>query len=246
MALLLLVLIYIQARREGVPRDTRQSALDLLRSFRRAILPLLTPVIILGGILGGVVTPTEAAVLGVIYALVLGMLVYREIRPRDLVPILVNTASLTGMVMLLVGTASLLSWIFAAEGIPLLLANWMLALSTHPAPFLLLTIFVFLVFGAVLEGLPALIILAPIFFPVVSRFGLDPLHYGTVIIGALGIGLFLPPFGVGFFIACGLGQVNVEAATRAYMPYLLMLLVGILIVAFVPWLALVIPRLMNF
>ncbi len=246
MALLLLVLIYIQARREGVPRDTRQSALDLLRSFRRAILPLLTPVIILGGILGGVVTPTEAAVLGVIYALVLGMLVYREIRPRDLVPILVNTASLTGMVMLLVGTASLLSWIFAAEGIPLLLANWMLALSTHPAPFLLLTIFVFLVFGAVLEGLPALIILAPIFFPVVSRFGLDPLHYGTVIIAALGIGLFLPPFGVGFFIACGLGQVNVEAATRAYMPYLLMLLVGILIVAFVPWLALVIPRLMSF
>ena len=246
MALLLLVLIYIQARREGVPRDTRQSALDLLRSFRRALLPLLTPVIILGGILGGVVTPTEAAVLGVIYALVLGMFVYREIQPRDLIPILVNTASLTGMVMLLVGTASLLSWIFAAEGIPLLLANWMLALSTHPAPFLLLTIFVFLVFGAVLEGLPALIILAPIFFPVVSRFGLDPLHYGTVIIGSLGIGLFLPPFGVGFFIACGLGQVNVETATRAYMPYLLMLLVGILIVAFVPWLALVIPRLMNF
>ncbi len=246
MALLLLVLIYIQARREGVPRDTRQSALDLLRSFRRALLPLLTPVIILGGILGGVVTPTEAAVLGVIYALVLGMFVYREIRLRDLIPILVNTASLTGMVMLLVGTASLLSWIFAAEGIPLLLANWMLALSTHPAPFLLLTIFVFLLFGAVLEGLPALIILAPIFFPVVSRFGLDPLHYGTVIIGSLGIGLFLPPFGVGFFIACGLGQVNVETATRTYMPYLLMLLVGILIVAFVPWLALVIPRLMNF
>lgn len=242
MALLLLVLIYIQARREGVPRDTRQSALDLLRSFRRALLPLLTPVIILGGILGGVVTPTEAAVLGVIYALVLGMFLYREIRPRDLIPILVNTASLTGIVMLLVGTASLLSWIFAAEGIPLLLANWMLALSTHPAPFLLLTIFVFLVFGAVLEGLPALIILAPIFFPVVSRFGLDPLHYGTVIIGSLGIGLFLPPFGVGFFIACGLGQVNVETAARAYMPYLLMLLVGILIVAFVPWLALVLPR----
>jgi C4-dicarboxylate transporter DctM subunit len=242
MALLLLALIYIQARREGVPRDTRQSALDLLRSFRRALLPLLTPVIILGGILGGVVTPTEAAVLGVIYALVLGMFVYREIRPRELIPILVNTASMTGIVMLLVGTASLLSWIFAAEGIPLLLANWMLALSTHPAPFLLLTIFVFLVFGAVLEGLPALIILAPIFFPMVSRFGLDPLHYGTVIIGSLGIGLFLPPFGVGFFIACGLGQVNVETATRAYMPYLLMLLVGILIVAFVPWLALVLPR----
>jgi tripartite ATP-independent transporter DctM subunit len=246
MALLLLVLIYIQARREGIPRDTRQSAIELLRAFRRSTLPLLMPVIILGGILGGVVTPTEAAMLGVIYALVIGMFVYREIRPHDLLPMLVNTASMTGMVMLLVGTASLLSWIFAAEGIPLLLANWMLGLSVHPAPFLLLTIFAFLIFGAVLEGLPALIILAPIFFPIVARFGLDPLHYGIVIIGALGIGLFLPPFGVGFFIACGLGQVNVEAATRTYLPYLFMLLVGLLIVAFVPWLTLVIPRLVNF
>jgi len=245
MALLLLVLVYVQARREGIAQEVRESAMGLLRAFRRGLLPLLTPVIILGGILGGVVTPTEAAMLGVIYALFLGMFVYREIKPRDLVPILVNTASLTGMVMLLVGTASLLSWIFAAEGIPLLLANWMLAISSHPAPFLLLTILVFLVFGAVLEGLPALIILAPIFFPVVNRFGLDPLHYGTVMIAALGIGLFLPPFGIGFFIACGLGQVNVEAATRAYIPYLLMLLVGLLIVAFVPWLTLIIPRLMN-
>jgi C4-dicarboxylate transporter DctM subunit len=245
MAFLLLGLIYFQARREGIPLETRQSAIELLRAFRRALLPLLTPVIILGGILGGVVTPTEAAVLGVIYALILGMFVYREIRPRDLVAILVNTASLTGMVMLLVGTASLLSWIFAAEGIPLLLANWMLALSTHSAPFLLLTILVFIIFGAVLEGLPALIILAPIFFPVVARFGLDPLHYGTVMIASLGVGLFLPPFGIGFFIACGLGQVNVEAATRSYVPYLVMLSAGLLIVAFIPWLTLVIPRLMN-
>jgi tripartite ATP-independent transporter DctM subunit len=246
MALLLLALIYVQARREGILRDARQSGKDLLRALRRAILPLMMPVIILGGILGGIVTPTEAAMLGVMYALVIGMFIYREIRPRDLLPMLVNTTSLTGMVMLLVGTASLLSWIFAAEGIPILLANWMLGLSAHPAPFLLLSVFAFLIFGAVLEGLPALIILAPIFFPIVARFGLDPLHYGIVIIGSLGIGLFLPPFGVDFFIACGLGQVNVEAATRTYLPYFCMLIAGILIVAFVPWLSLVIPRLMNF
>ena len=245
MALLLLALIYFVARCEKVPFEARQSAGEMVRAFRRGLLPLLTPVIILGGILGGVVTPTEAAVLAVIYAFILGMFVYHEIRVKDLLTIFVNTASMTGMVMLLVGTASLISWIFAAEGIPLLLADWMLKVSTHPSPFILLTILVFLIFGAVLEGLPALIILAPIFFPVVNRFGLDPLHYGTVVIAALGIGLFLPPFGVGFFIACGLGQVNVESATRAYLPYLLMLLVGLFIVAFVPWLALVVPRLMN-
>jgi C4-dicarboxylate transporter, DctM subunit len=245
MALLLVALIYVNARREGVPLEPRQSAGDMLRALRRGILPLLTPVIILGGILGGIVTPTEAAVLAVVYAIALGIFVYREIRLRDLLRILVDTAAMTGMVMLLVGTASLISWIFAAEGIPILLAEWMLKLSTHPAPFLLLTVLVFVVFGAVLEGLPAVIILAPIFFPVVNRFGIDPLHYGTLIIAALGIGLFLPPFGVGFFIACGLGQVNVEEATRAYIPYLIILLVGVLIVAFVPWITLVVPRLMN-
>ena len=245
MSVLLIALVYLHARREGVPLERRQSAKDLWQAFRRAILPLLTPVIILGGILGGIVTATEAAMLGVIYALLLGVLVYREIRLRDLMPILVNTGSLTGIVMLLVGTASLLSWIFAAEGIPVLLANWMLKLSSHPAPFLVITIIVFLVFGAVLEGLPAIIILTPIFFAAMSRYELAPLHYGIVVIAALGIGLFQPPFGIGFFIACTLGQVDVEKATRSYMPYLFVLLIGILIVAFVPWLTLVLPRMMN-
>ena len=160
-------------------------------------------------------------------------------------PILVNTASLTGMVLLLVGTASLLSWIFAAENVPNILANWISKLSNNPAPFLLITIAVFVVFGAFLEGLPALIIFTPILFPIMNRFGIVPLHYGIVMIAALGIGLFQPPFGIGFLIACALGQINVGDATRAYMPYLLVLLIGVLVVAFVPWFTLVIPRLMT-
>jgi len=191
------------------------------------------------------VTATEAGMIGVIYALILGMLVYREIHLRDLMPILVNNASLTGMVLLLVGTASLLSWIFAAENVPNILAGWIMKLSNNPAPFLLITIAVFVVFGAFLEGLPALIIFTPILFPIMSRFGIVPLHYGIVMIAALGIGLFQPPFGIGFFIACAIGQVNVGDATRAYMPYLIVLLIGVLVVAFVPWFTLVIPRLMN-
>jgi tripartite ATP-independent transporter DctM subunit len=245
MALLLVLLIYLQARRSGIAPDAALSGPELLRAFRRSILPLLTPIIILGGILGGVVTPTEAAVLGVVYALLLGLFVYKEIKPKDLLPILISTASLTGMVMLLVGTASLLSWIFAAEGIPLLLSGLMLRISSDPMPFLLMTIAVFTLLGAVLEGLPALIILAPIFFPIVSRFGLDPLHYGTVMIASLGVGLFLPPFGVGFFIACGLGRVNVESAAKTYLPYLLALIAGLLLVAFVPWLTIILPRVMG-
>jgi C4-dicarboxylate transporter, DctM subunit len=245
MAVILLGLIYLQARRDELPREPRPSLGDVGRATARSVLPLLAPVIILGGILAGIVTPTEAAVLAVLYALVLGLLVYRELKPRHLVPLLVNTASVTGMVMLLVGTASVLSWILAAESIPLMLGRWMLQLSTTPAPFLVMTILVFVVLGAVLEGLPAMIILVPVFFPVVSRLGIDPLHYGTLVVAALGLGLFLPPFGLGFFIACALGQTTVEQAARTYVPYLVSLVLGLLVVAFVPWLTLIVPRLLN-
>ena len=134
MALLLMGLIYVQARRENLPREPRPSAREVLRACARGTLPLIAPVIILGGILGGIVTPTEAAVLAVLYALLLGLVIYREIRLRDLMPLLINTASLTGMVMLLVGTASVLSWIFAAQGIPRMIAGVLLGLSIGPVP----------------------------------------------------------------------------------------------------------------
>ena len=214
-------------------------------ALRRAVLPLLTPVIILGGILGGIVTPTEAGMIGVIYALILGLFVYRELRWRHLVPIFVNTASMAGMVLLLVGTASLLSWIFAAENVPNLLAKSILALSSSAVPFLLITVTLLIVFGAFLEGLPALIIFTPILFPIMSNFDIVPLHYGIIMITALGIGLFLPPIGIGFLIACALGKVNVESATRAYTPYFIVLLIGALTVTFAPWFTLVLPRIFG-
>jgi tripartite ATP-independent transporter DctM subunit len=245
MGVLLVGLIYFQAWRENLPRERRASARAVIRASARGILPLLAPVIILGGILGGIVTPTEAAVLAVLYALVLGLVIYREIRPRDLMPILINTASLTGMVMLLVGTASVLSWIFASQGLPKLIADLLLGLSSDPKLLLLITILVFVPLGAVLEGVPAMIILVPVFFPIIAKFGIDPLHYGVLVVAALGLGLFVPPFGVGFFIACALGHTSVEGAAKAYLPYLAALLIGLLLVAFVPWITLVVPRLMN-
>jgi C4-dicarboxylate transporter DctM subunit len=245
MALFLVALIYVQARRENLPREPRPALAEVVRACGRGVLPLIAPVIILGGILGGIVTPTEAAVLAVIYALILGLVVYREIRPRDLLPLLINTASMTGMVMLLVGTASVLSWIFAAQGIPRMIAGVLLGFSTDAWLVLLVTILVFVPLGAILEGVPAMIILVPVFFPVIARFGLDPLHYGILVVAALGLGLFIPPFGVGFFIACALGRTSVEAAARAYVPYVVALLFGLLLIAFVPWITLIVPRLMK-
>ena len=245
MGIILMALIYVQARRENLPREPRPSLGEVGRACARGVLPLMAPVIILGGILGGIVTPTEAAVLAVIYALLLGLVIYREIRPRDILPLLINTASLTGMVMFLVGTASVLSWIFAAQGLPKLIAGFLLGLSSDATLVLIVTILVFVPLGAILEGVPAMIILVPVFFPIVARFGVDPLHYGVLVVAALGLGLFVPPFGVGFFIACALGRTSVECAARAYVPYVVALLLGLLLVAFVPWITLVVPRLMK-
>jgi tripartite ATP-independent transporter DctM subunit len=245
MAVFLVVLIYVQARRDNLPADPRPSLGQVGRACARGVLPLIAPVIILGGILGGIVTPTEAAVLAVIYALLLGLVVYREIRPRELMPLLINTAALTGMVMLLVGTASVLSWIFAAQGIPRLIAGVLLGLSSDPTLVLLVTILVFVPLGAILEGVPAMIILVPVFFPIIARFGIDPLHYGILVVASLGLGLFIPPFGVGFFIACALGRTTVESAARAYVPYVIALLLGLVLVAFVPWITLIVPHLMK-
>jgi TRAP-type C4-dicarboxylate transport system permease large subunit len=126
-----------------------------------------------------------------------------------------------------------------------MIAGLIMQFSTNPVVFLILSIIVFIVFGAILEGLPALIILTPIFFPIMSSYNLNPLHYGIVVIGALGIGIFQPPFGIGFFIACALGKVTVNSAARAYLPYLLVLLIGLLVVAFVPWFTLIVPQLMH-
>src|SRR5262249_36182058 len=245
MAVFLLALIYVQARRENLPREPRPTLREVARACGRGLLPLVAPVIILGGILGGIVRPTEAGVLAVLYALLLGLVIYREIRVRDLLPLLINTASLTGMVMLLVGTASVLSWIFAAQGIPRMIAGVLLGLSSDATLVLLVTILVFVPLGAILEGVPAMIILVPVFFPVIARFGVDPLHYGILVVASLGLGLFVPPFGIGFFIACALGRTGVEAAARAYVPYVIALLLGLLLVAFVPWITLVVPRLMK-
>ena len=129
-----------------------------------------------------------------------------------------------------VGTASVLSWIFAAQGIPKLIAGFLLGLSSDATLVLIVTILVFVPLGAVLEGVPAMIILVPVFFPIVARFGVDPLHYGVLVVAALGLGLFVPPFGVGFFIACALGRTSVEGAARAYVPYVVALLVGLFLV----------------
>jgi len=243
LAAAIMLLIYVQARREGLAGEARANLAELGRALRGALVPLMMPVIIFGAILGGIADPTEAAVLAVLYAFIVGVFVYKEIPWRALPKILVDSAVTSGVVIFMVGAASSFSWLLAVEQVPTHLANAMLAVSREPWFFFVVSIVIFVVLGAILEGLPAVIICLPIFLPIVAKLGIDPLHYSVVVVAAIGLGLFLPPVGVGLYIAASFANLRVDQTIRAMTPYVLVLFFGILILIAIPWLTLVLPKL---
>src|SRR5262249_44284065 len=175
-----------------------------------ALIPLGMPAIIFGGILGGIMTPTEASVLAVLYAAIVGLFVYREIKWRDLPEIVVKSAMVTGAVGLLLGTAGLVSWFLTVPRMPAPLIRLMTVVPGSSTVFLFAPAVIFVFFGAVIEGLPAVVILLPSLLPVAAGLGIDPIHYAIVIVAAVGIGLFLPPIGVGLFIACAIAALSLH------------------------------------
>src|SRR5688572_10015544 len=237
--------IYWDAKRSGIDATARSTWPQIRRIFLDALLPLGLPIIIFGGILGGAVTPTEAAVIAVVYAFIVGVFVYREIAWKDLPGILIHAAVVTAAVCFLLGTAAVVAWVLVVQAIPQMLLTAMSAVPGGAVMFLLLSAALFIALGAVLEGLPAVVILMPTFLPVVRALGIDVVHYSTVVVAATGIGLFLPPIGVGFFIACGIARITADRATGAMMPYVVMMCLGLLIVILVPWVTLVLPRLLG-
>jgi tripartite ATP-independent transporter DctM subunit len=239
----LLALIALRARRHAWPRAARASGAELARAARRALVPLGLPLLLFGGIFSGLTTVTEAALLAVVYALVVGLLTHAGIERSHLVPLLARTGVLTAMTLWVLAAASAFAWILARERVPETLGDWIVSLGGGRALFLGLTIALFVVVGALLEGLPALLIFGPILFPISRDLGLDPVHYGIVIVASMGIAFFLPPVGVGLSIACGIARVEMDDVTRAFVPYLVALLVGLGLIAALPGLTLVLPRL---
>jgi tripartite ATP-independent transporter DctM subunit len=243
LALALMLLIYIQARRDGIGGDPRATWAQAGRAFLRALVPLMMPVIVFGAILGGIADPTEAAVLAVAYAFVVGVFVYKEIRWNQLPKIFIDSAITSGIVIFMVGAASSFSWILAYEQVPAQLARLMLMVSSSPMVFYILSIAIFTVLAAVLEGLPAIIICLPIFLPIATKFNIDPLHYSIVVVAATGLGLFLPPIGIGLYIASSFANLSADQTFSAMLPYTVVLALGIIVLMMFPWLTLVIPHL---
>jgi tripartite ATP-independent transporter DctM subunit len=238
----LLVLIAVRARRQNWPLSVRATNADLARAARRAVIPLGLPVILFGGIFTGATTVTEAALIAVVYAFFAGVFM-GGVRGRELLGQLAQTGIVTATTLWVLAAASAFAWILVREWVPQTLAEWLGGAGTGRVGFLAATVVIFVLIGALLEGLPALLIFGPILFPISRAVGLDPVHYGIVIVAAMGIAFFLPPVGVGLSIAAGVAGVDIDDVSRTYVPYLVALLIGLALIAAFPIFTLVLPRL---
>jgi len=245
LAVVIMVYIYVKARKSGMVASQKPNLLELFWAFVDALIPIGLPLIIFGGILGGVFTPTEAAAVAVLYAAVVGLFIYREIAWSALPEILIHSAVMTASVCFLLGTAAVVAWVLAVAQVPAFLAETLKAMSAGPTAFLLFSAFLFILLGAVIEGPAAVVILLPTFLPVVKQFGIDIIHYSIVITAAVGIGLFLPPIGVGLFISCGIAKISIDRTLAPMLPYVIFLCLGLLIVVLFPWFTLILPKILN-
>ena len=243
LAAALLVLIALRARRQNWPVSKPATRGDLLRAARRAAVPSGLPILLFGGIFSGLTTVTEAALLAVVYALAAGVAL-GGIRRDHAVEQLAQSGIVTATTLWVLAAASAFAWILVREWVPQMLGEWIGGIGAGPAEFMALTVVLFVVIGALLEGLPALLIFGPILFPISRVVGVDPVHYGIVVVASMGIAFFLPPVGVGLTIAAGIGRVDIDEVSRSYVPYLIALLIGLALIAAFPSITLLLPRLL--
>jgi tripartite ATP-independent transporter DctM subunit len=243
-ALLLMVLNYVLSRRANTASAPRATRSELLRATIGAVLPLVMPVIMVIGIRFGVATPTEVSSVAVLYGLILAFAIYRAVDLKTLYQIAVDSCLLAGMVLFIIAAAFSFAWTLTAANLPANLAAILHSAGDNKIVFILGSIALLIVVGSLLEGLPALIILGPLLMPIAGQYGIDVIHYSMIMILAMGVGIFIPPIGIGFYVSCTVSESRLEATSRAMLPYLAVLIVGVLVVAFVPWFTLAVPRLL--
>ena len=225
MGLALMVLCSVMARRLDLPKGDFPTPAELWRKFREAFWALMTPVVLLGGMLSGVFTPTEAAAVATLYALILGLFVYRSFSLARLPRLILDTVETTGVVMTLVMVAKLLGWCLAISRIPQIAGQALTAWSANPLVYLLIVNMLLLFVGCFMEGIAAMLILIPILVPVAMKLGIDPIHFGLVFVLNLMIGTVTPPVGVVLYVVSNIARISFERMSRAIVPFLIPLLV---------------------
>jgi tripartite ATP-independent transporter DctM subunit len=237
LAITLSALVWWRYRGEDLSHVRRAGGGEIAKTLVIALPSLALPFVIRYAVVEGIATATEVSTIGIVYALVAGLLIYRQFDWRRLMPILIETASLSGAILLIIGTATGMAWGLTQSGFSRALAAAMTGLPGGSATFIAVSIVVFVILGSVLEGIPAIVLFGPLLFPVARLVGVHEVHYAMIVILAMGIGLFAPPFGVGYYAACAIGRVDPAEGVRPILGYLLALLAGLIIVAIFPWIS---------
>jgi C4-dicarboxylate transporter DctM subunit len=238
---MLMIAVALLARRLDLPRQPRADWRTLLRAGRDAIWGLLLVVIVLGGIYRGAFTPTEAAAVSAVYAFVIAVFVYRDLRLRDVPRVIADAAKVTAMLMFIIGNAYLFGFVLTTEQVPQAMSQWITDLGLPPWAFLIVLNLVLLVAGSFMEATSVVLIFAPIMFPIATALGIHPVHLGIIMTVNMEIGMITPPVGLNLFVTSGVAQLPVTAVIRAAVPWLIVLLAALVVVTYVPWVSLVLP-----
>ncbi|PJX22401.1 C4-dicarboxylate ABC transporter permease [Advenella sp. S44] len=238
-AFALMLYVWIYARRHGYGKQDGDGRLPLLTAFRQSFLALLMPIIILGGIYGGVFTPTEASVVAVVYALVVGALVYRRISFGLLTETLHRTVISTAIIMFVIANAGLFGFLLNRAGVPNMLGEWLSHIFSDKVAFLLGVNAALFIIGMFIETSASIVVLAPLLLPVAQQFGVDPTHFGIIMVVNLALGMITPPFGVNLFAACAVAKLPIERLFKSLIPFVCVIVLCLLLITYLPWISLV-------
>ncbi|MEP6996159.1 MAG: TRAP transporter large permease subunit [Betaproteobacteria bacterium] len=244
LGLMLMGAIYVRARMIDLPRQPKAPLHEVLTAGRESLWGMLLLVIILGGIYGGIFTPTEAAAVAAVYAFFIAVFVYRDIGMRHVPRVLTDAAKVTVMLMFIIANALLFAHVLTTERIPQAIAEHIVAMNMAPWQFLLVVNVLLLIAGNFMEPTGIILILAPILFPIATRLGIDPVHLGIIMVVNMEIGMVTPPVGLNLFVTAGITGMSIMQVVRAALPWLSVLIVFLVIVTYVPWLSLVLPNLL--
>lgn len=237
LAVMLCCVVWWRYRNEDLRHVRKASWNEVGRAFIISLPALALPFIIRAAVIEGIATATEVSTIGIVYSIVAGLFIYRKFEWRRLYPMLIDTAALSGAILFIIGAATGMAWALTQSGFSHALAETMRALPGGAPTFLAVSLLAFVVLGSVLEGIPAIVLFGPLLFPIAKQVGVHEVHYSMVVILAMGIGLFAPPFGVGYYAACAISRVSPDEGMKPIIGYVLAMLVGLIIVAAVPWIS---------
>ncbi|WP_226618644.1 TRAP transporter large permease [Cytobacillus firmus] len=230
----LILVAYFISRKRDYGKEEKSSIKEVASAFKSAILAILMPVIILGGIYGGVFTPTEGSVVAVVYGLIVGLLIYKEIKWKDLPEIFISSVITSSVILFIISCASIFGFLLTREQIPAQISEGMLGITSNAIMILIIINVILLIVGTFLETSAAIVIMAPILVPIASSAGMDLVHFGVIMVVNLAIGMITPPVGINLFVASNIAKIRLEHIVRAIMPFIIVLIIDVLILSFMP------------